>query len=351
MPVRLGAYSILRPLGKGGMGRVFLAQHLAMQRRAAIKILPDEAASDQALRERFYREARALAAVDHPNIVRAYDVRESEGFHFLVMEYVPGRDLQALLNAKGPLPIVEAVGYIVQAAAGLGHAHASGLIHRDVKPANLLVDDAGAVKVLDLGLARFSGDRDDQLTDELDAGAIMCTPDYASPEQARGDHVDHHADVYSLGATLYALLAGSPPFEGSVTKKLVSHQASTARPLHKVRPEVPRELSDVVAQMMAKDPAKRFDSMRAVVKALGPWRAERPTVPLKSSEVTASITVASNAPPIWEAIAAEDHARSHNRARHVRARGSVAWKAVLASVIAGVLGMLGLGISWAIRHG
>ena len=336
IPSMLGPYHIVRALGAGGMGEVFLAEHRAMRRHAALKVLADEAAADPEMLERFYREARALAVLDHPNIVRAYDVREAEGFHFLVLEYArPGRDLEVLLRARGPLPFTEAVGYTWQAAAGLGHAHAKGLVHRDVKPGNLLVDESGGVKLLDLGLARSNRPGDSGLTGEIDSRIVMCTPDYVAPEQARGEPPDVRTDVYSLGVTLYALLTGRPPFEGTVAQKMIAHQSRNPRPVHLVRPEVPRGLSDVVARMMAKSPADRYGSMAEVSRAIAPYKAGA------ASAETAKFAVTVRPGTDWAEITAEPNPttwQSHRRP---------AWPVVLA---AAVLGAIGLGISWAIRH-
>lgn len=282
IPAQLGQYQILGQLGKGGMARVFLAEHVAMKRLVAIKVLPEELARNRAALERFYREARNAAALDHPNIVRAYDVREAQGFHFLVMEYVEGQDLEAIMNARPSLPIADAVSWISEAAKGLEHAAEKKIVHRDIKPSNLLLDKHGTIKILDMGLARVSDEQNDRVTDEFDSGAVMCTPDYAAPEQVvRADQVDTRADIYALGATLYALLIGRPPFEGSVTMKLVSHQAREAIPVHKLRTDIPRELSSVVAKMMAKKPEDRYQTAAAVVDALKPWRQK--TIPMATA--------------------------------------------------------------------
>jgi WD40 repeat protein len=251
-----------------------------MRRRVALKVLPAEVVNEPGVLERFRREARAVAALDHPNIVRAFDFRQEGALHFLVMEYVEGASLQELVNRQGPLPIAQACAYIQQAALGLQHAHEAGLVHRDIKPANLLVDRAGVVKILDLGLARY-GPEGESLTKKFDEGAVRGTADYIAPEQALNLHnVDGRADVYSLGATLYALLAGQPPFhEGTVAQKLLWHQMLEPTSLRELRPQVPEELAEVVAGMMAKDPADRFQSPVEVIEALQPWAAEAPLPP------------------------------------------------------------------------
>src|SRR5438874_4731426 len=183
----IGKYKVLERLGSGGMGTVFLCEHKLMRRRVAVKVLPTAKAADEASLGRFYREARAVAAVDHPNIVRAYDIDQDENLHFLVMEYVDGTNLQDLIKKFGPLDVVRACHYIYSAAVGLQHAHEMGLVHRDIKPGNILLDRAGVVKILDMGLARFFHDSDDNLTKQYDEN-ILGTADYLSPEQAEDSH-------------------------------------------------------------------------------------------------------------------------------------------------------------------
>jgi eukaryotic-like serine/threonine-protein kinase len=268
----IGQLRVLDKLGKGGMATVFLCEQLALRRRVAVKILPQHHAKDIGVRERFYREARAAAVLDHPNIVRVHDINCTGDLHYLVMEYVEGVDLQAVLQKSGPLGFMQAVGYASQAAAGLQHAHEKGLVHRDIKPANLFVDKQGVVKILDMGLARFFADPKDDLTRQYDNGAVLGTVDFLSPEQAiASSSVDHRADIYSLGATLYMLIVGRPPFEGSTAQKLLSVQLKEPTAVALLRRDVPPELSDVVARMMAKEPAERFQSAAEVIEALSPW--------------------------------------------------------------------------------
>src|SRR3954466_3599267 len=237
----IGKYKVLEKIGSGGRGSVSLCEHKLMRRRVAVKVLPSAKAEDASSLERFYREARAVAALDHPNIVRAYDIDQDDKLHFLVMEHVDGASLQEIIKRSGPMDPLRAAHYMRQAALGLQHAHeAAGLVHRDIKPGNILVDRNGIVKVLDMGLARFFHDDEDNLTKQYDEN-VLGTADYLAPEQALDSHsVDIRADIYSLGATFYYLLTGSAPFpEGSVAQKLIWHQNRQPRPVKEMRPVVP----------------------------------------------------------------------------------------------------------------
>lgn len=270
----IGKYKVLEKLGAGGMGQVFLCEHKLMRRRVAVKVLPTAKADDPSSLERFYREARAVAAVDHPNIVRAYDIDQDENLHFLVMEYVDGTNLQDLVKKAGPLDPIRACHYIYGSSVGLQHAHEIGLVHRDIKPGNILVDRAGVVKILDMGLARFFHDDEDVLTKKYDEN-VLGTADYLAPEQALDSHgVDIRADIYSLGATFYYLLTGSAPFpEGSVAQKLIWHQNRHPRHLRSLRADIPDEVVAIVDRMMMKDPAKRYQTPADVMAALARWVA------------------------------------------------------------------------------
>ncbi len=267
----LGAYRVLRPLGKGGMGVVYLAEHAALKRKVAVKVLSEEQSREKLSLERFFREARAAAALDHPNIVRLHDIAESRGTHYLVMEFVDGTDLQALIERTGPLHTAQAAGYIAQAAAGLQHAHDRGFIHRDIKPANLIVAKDGTVKVLDMGLARSVVNASDALTGLIDKDVISGTADFLSPEQALNVQLDTRTDVYSLGATFYTLLTGRPPYEGGTAQKLAQHQMAAPPDVRAVRPEVPAPMAAVIARMMAKQPVERYQTASAARAALAPW--------------------------------------------------------------------------------
>ncbi len=266
----IGKYRVLERIGSGGMSSVYLCEHKYMRRRAAVKVLPTSMAEDPAALERFYLEARAVAALDHPNIVRAYDVDQDDDLHYLVMEYVEGLSLQDLVRKEGPLAPARATELMRQAALGLQHAHdTAGLVHRDIKPGNLIVDKAGTLKILDLGLARFFHEENESITQKYDE-TVLGTADYLAPEQILDSHsVDIRADVYSLGTTLYYCLAGKAPFaEGTIPQKLIWHQTRQPKAIRRVRPEVPAALEAVLMKMMAKDPNERYQDPKEVVQAL-----------------------------------------------------------------------------------
>ena len=276
----LGRYRLLSLLGAGEMSAVYLAEHIMMERRCAIKVLPANKVQDTSYLGRFHREARAVAAMNHLNIVRAYDVdKQTESgtdIHFLVMEYVEGRNLEQIVKDRGPLDYVMAVDTIRQAADGLGHAHQLGMVHRDVKPGNLLIDNQGIVKLLDLGLARFfKSDDEESLTIKHDE-KVLGTADYLAPEQAIDSHqVDARADIYSLGCTLYFALTGHPPFtDGTLVQRLLAHQTKTPPSVSYERPDIDESLLAILDKMMAKKTANRYQTAIEVSEALSRWLIE-----------------------------------------------------------------------------
>ncbi len=268
----LGKYKLLGHLGTGGMSSVYLAEHMLLQRRVAIKVLPQSRIKDSSYLPRFYREARAAAAVDHTNIVRAYDVDNEGDNHYLVMEYVEGRDLQQIIKQDGPMAYHVAANYMLQAARGLEHAHEQGLVHRDIKPGNLLVDLRGVVKVLDLGLARFTDDNQASLTVVHDEN-VLGTADYLAPEQSINSHTaDLRADIYSLGCTFYFVLTGHPPFpEGTLAQRLMKHHTEEPASIMKDRPDAPQDLLRIVSKMMAKKVKERYQTTADVYNSLTEW--------------------------------------------------------------------------------
>ncbi|MFO0852260.1 MAG: serine/threonine-protein kinase [Gemmataceae bacterium] len=267
-----GKYRLLELLGVGGMGAVYLCEHQLMKRLVAVKVLPVEKLKDPSALPRFQREARAVAALDDPNIVRAYDIDKYDGLHFLVMEYVDGASLQEVVSRHGPLSPDRAAQYVWQCANGLQHAHELGMVHRDIKPGNLLLDRSGVVKILDMGLARFFDQTSDNLTERFDNNCVLGTADYLAPEQAISNVVDIRADIYALGGSLYFLLTGRSPFpDGTIPQKLVAHQTKEPRPVTEFRSDVPVELLAVLHKMIRKDPAERYQTPRELADALAPW--------------------------------------------------------------------------------
>ena len=270
----IGNYFILDKLGAGGMGVVFKARHRRLGRVVALKILAPSLASNPDVILRFRREVDAVSRLSHPNVIAAVDADEDRGVNFLAMDYVDGRDLQKLVAERGPLPVGQALDCVIQAARGLDAAHSAGIIHRDIKPGNLMLDGSGTVRVLDLGLARIieasqpSGRASGPALTQ--AYSYMGTVEFSAPEQAEDSRsVDGRADIYSLACTLYYLLTARPPFEGaSVLKKLLAHQERPAPSLRSARPDVPAALDEFYLRMMAKRPADRPASMAEVVRGL-----------------------------------------------------------------------------------
>jgi len=286
----LGPYVLTERLGEGGAGAVYKARHVYMQRTVAIKFIRADMTDNTEIVGRFYREIQAVSQLVHPNVVLAHDAGPSGQTHFLAMEYVEGNDLQKMVTKTGAMPVDKACDYIRQAAMGLQHIHERGLIHRDIKPGNLLVMDVesgfntlapnqgqsypyGLIKILDLGLARF----DDPLNGNGGAdpltmagqGGLRGSADYLAPEQAVDFHTaDIRADIYSLGCVFYFLLAGKPPFDGSLALKLMKHQRNAPPPLEKVRTDLPRKLPQLVYKMMAKQPLHRYQTPGEVANAL-----------------------------------------------------------------------------------
>ncbi len=273
----LGKYRLLGLLGKGGMSSVYLAEHILMKRRCAIKVLPAARVNDSSYLARFHREAQAVASVDHPNIVRAYDVDCAQDkdaqIHFLVMEYVPGQSLQELVMQDGPLDYTLAMDFIRQSGLGLDHAHRAGMVHRDIKPANLLIDTSGVIKILDMGLARFFDDRETSSLTIAHEEKVLGTADYLAPEQAMDSHsVDTRADIYSLGCSLYFLLTGKPPYdEGTLTQRLMWHQTKSFPPLTDSRLDCPASLIAILNKMVEKKPDDRYQTGNDVAAACQEW--------------------------------------------------------------------------------
>ena len=262
-----GRYRLEQPLGHGGMATVYLARDEQLDRAVAVKLLAENLADDATFRKRFLREARLAARLSHPNVVNIYDAGETEdGRPYIVMEHVEGPTLADLMRERGRLSAAEAVGLAVQACRGLAHAHAAGLVHRDVKPQNLLLGPDGTLKVADFGIARAA-----ETTALTQAGTVLGTAAYLSPEQATGEEVSPAADVYSLGAVLYELLTGRLPYEFDSLVDLVEKQArGSITPVSELSPEVPQHVEDAVMRSLARNPAYRPASAEALARELEP---------------------------------------------------------------------------------
>lgn len=289
--LRIGNYEVLDRLGAGGMGTVFKARHRRMKRVVALKVLSKAVAGSGTMADRFQREVETVARLTHPNIVMAYDADEAEVGPFLVMEFVDGQDLVSEVAARGPLPVADAVDRVLQAARGLDYAHRSGIVHRDIKPGNILRTRDGVVKVADLGLARLNVPDGAAQTALTQAGSVFGTAEYMPPEQAvDAGQVDGRADVYSLGCTLFFLLSGHAPYPGtSLMSVLLKHRDEPIPWLSAVRSDVPAVLEVVFRKMVAKSPADRYQSMAEVVTAL-----EQVSIPAAPAADTTGFW---NAPP------------------------------------------------------
>lgn len=273
-------YEIVGLIGKGGMGDVYKARHRKMDRAVALKVINRELVRKSEAVDRFHREVKTAAQLSHPNIVTAHDADNAGDYHFMVMEYVDGVDLSRIIKDRGELPAAEACNYICQAAIGLQHAHEQGMVHRDIKPHNLMLTTDGTVKILDFGLAALAPNAlsnakaTEGRSDLTAVGAIMGTPDFISPEQAsdaRG--ADIRSDIYSLGATFYYLLSGRPMFaDGSVMEKLKGHAQFEPEPLNSLRDDVPADLAIIISKMIAKDPEERFQTPVEVADALSKFK-------------------------------------------------------------------------------
>jgi serine/threonine protein kinase len=268
----LADFRILRHLGQGGMGQVYLAEQISLKRKVALKILRPDMAVDPTSLQRFTAEATAVAQATHANIVQVYAIGEAGGIAYMALEYVEGRNLREYLLKKGPPDLLLAVSIMRQVASALQRASELGIIHRDIKPENILLTRKGEIKVADFGLSRcLAGDR--PALNLTQSGVTMGTPLYMSPEQVEGKPVDGRTDIYSFGVTCYHMLAGHPPFQGdSPFEVALQHVRDEPKPLTDIRPDLPAALCAIVHKMMAKDPAERYQTGRALLKDIARMR-------------------------------------------------------------------------------
>ena len=290
--LNLGPYRILDSIGQGGMGQVFKAEHLIMGRVVAVKVLPRSKSTPTAIAS-FAREIRAQAKLDHDHLVRAFDAGHERNVYFLVTEYIPGTDLRRYVRSRGPLSMKEAATIISQAADGLQHAHELGLVHRDVKPGNLLVTPEGHTKVSDLGLAGWLNEDDPEFL----SGKIVGTADYLPPEQIlTPGTVTPAGDIYSLGCTLYYAVTGKVPYPGGTTaEKAHRHCNDTPTPARRINPLLSEEFVAVIAAMMNKDPKARIQTAAEVARRLAPWAGDNVPAPTEPDQ-TAGVPPRSNIP-------------------------------------------------------
>src|SRR5256714_5480370 len=339
-----GRYKILRKLGAGGMANVYLAEDQELGRRVAVKILNQPPANDDQFVERFRREAKNAAALSHPNIVSIYDRGEAEGTYYIAMEFLDGRSLKELIVSRGPAPVAVAIDYARQILAALRFAHRNGIVHRDIKPHNVLVDDEGRVKVTDFGIARAGTS---QMTE---AGSIIGTAQYLSPEQARGAPVDQRSDLYSLGIVLYEMLTGQVPFTGeSPVEIAMKHLSDPPRPPSLLRPDIPPDLDMVVLRALAKNTEDRFQTAEEMDAELGRV-AQGIGVTAETADAATAVlsgTALANAPtPIVPPRRPPTRARPSYRYAEPPSRRRPFWPwllALLLVVLAGVAGFYAYG--------
>ena len=262
----LGHCTIQRKLGQGGMGAVYLAHHPGLNKSVAIKVLPGDLAGTPEFRERFIREARLAARLEHPNVVQVHDVGHEQGYHYIAMQYVEGKSLDVWLKERKKLSVGEALSTTKRVAAALAAASKLGIVHRDIKPHNILISKDGVVKVADFGLAKD----EDANRSISEPGVVMGTPYYMSPEQAKGEKVDHRSDLFSLGATLYHMLTGKRLFDGGTPVTIVMKQASSEAPIpaRQLEPSIPEPVDAFLAKLLQKDPANRHQTADEVIRAL-----------------------------------------------------------------------------------
>src|SRR5947207_4609154 len=280
-----GRYRIVRKLGAGGMADVYLAEDQELGRRVAIKILNDRHAADDSFVERFRREAKNAAGLSHPNIVSVYDRGTAEGTYYSAMEYIDGRSLKELIVSRGPAPVKTAVEYTRQILAAVGFAHRHGIVHRDIKPHNVLVGPEGRLKVTDFGIARSGAS---QMTE---VGSIIGTAQYLSPEQARGSPVDQTSDLYSVGVVLYEMLTGQVPFTGDTPLEIaMKHLSAVPKSPSELRPDVPHDLDLIVLRALAKNPEERYQTAEEFDRDLSQVAEGLPVAAETADAATAVLT-------------------------------------------------------------
>jgi serine/threonine-protein kinase len=327
----LGDFQVLRRLGQGGMGQVYLAEQLSLKRKVALKILKAELARNTTSLQRFKAEAEAVARATHANIVQVYAIGESDGLHYMALEFVDGRNLREYVEKKGPPEVLICLSIIRQVAAALQRAAELGIIHRDIKPENILLTRKGEAKVADFGLSRCFAD-DQQPLNLTQSGVTLGTPLYMSPEQVEGRAVDPRTDIYSFGVTCYYMLAGHPPYRGQTAFEVaLKHVQGTPEPLAEIRPDLPPALCTLIHKMMAKAPADRYQTAREIVKEV---------VQLRDALVGVTTNPSSPVLDLGSALSRTVPSRILRAAPAGRRRRWLRWAALLSLLLALGLGSL-----------
>lgn len=309
----LGDFQIIRRLGKGGMGQVFLAEQLSLQRKVALKFLRADLASNPTAMERFRAEAKAVAKATHANIVQVYAVDQIDGLQYMVLEYVEGRTLREFVDKKGPPDLVLALSIMRQGASALLRAAELGIVHRDIKPDNILLTRKGEVKVADFGLARVL-DSEGPGLNLTQSGVVMGTPLYMSPEQVEGKALDARSDIYSFGVTCYHMLTGHPPFRGaSAIEVALQHLHKEPPPLATIRSDLPEAFHAIINKMMAKDPGQRYQTSRDLLRDIVRLRESLSTTTQATPQLGADVSVSVELMPV-EAGAVSSHSLPLNAA-------------------------------------
>ncbi len=345
----LDNYIILDRIGQGGMGIVYKARHRVLERIVALKVLPTSVTRDPNAVKRFHREVQAASKLHHANIVTAFDAGHDKSVHFLVMEFVDGSDLSRLVKDRGPLPVGVAVACVLQAARGLAHAHSVGIVHRDIKPSNLLLDKTGVVKILDMGLARFSDNASTPGTNvEITLpGFVFGTCDFMAPEQAMNSaKTDARSDIYSLGCTLYYLLTGKPMYPGDTAmEKLVAHREDAIPPLRKARPEVSRSLEAIFQRMVAKTADRRYASADEVIDdMLGRLDSNE-----RSGTLTGLATSGTGPSSAHDSTVIQDMVDTRTNGHQPRRKDRLRRRLLIGVAIAAALLVLGIPLYFALR--
>lgn len=316
---QLSNYKIIEKLGAGGMATVYKAHELSLNRMVALKVLSPRLSEDTDFIKRFHREAQAAAQLNHPSIVQIYSIGQEEDIHYFAMEYVKGRTLADITKEKGTLPPVEATAVTRQVAEALGEAHKAGLVHRDIKPGNIMLDDTGRAKVADFGIAYVT----EAKTKLTQSGSIIGTPEYLSPEQCEGKTVDGRSDIYSLGVTLYEVLTGKPPYEAdTAVSMLMKIIKGDFLPIGESNPDVPKPIRDLVEKMMQTDPQNRYANTDELLKAI---RAAEKAIALPETAVSGAAVIRETQP---EAVTSAIDAHFQGKKKH-----SGAWAALTVAAI------------------